>query len=203
MFTETDICNMALGLLDEAKITSYTDDTGPVARMCRLHYPILRDTMLRKYRWNFAIARTSLAANSDAPASGWSYSYDLPADCLRLLPVQYESRHGAKAFEHVVERGKILTNVEAPLKIVYIARVDASAFDPLFADALAKALAVRLCNAITGKSSYLDRLTISERDALTAARNIDGMEGTPEPDEDWDFALARWGYDVNGLGSRE
>lgn len=202
-YSETDICNLALGMLDEAMLTSYVDDTGKVGRLCRLHYPLTRDALLRSHPWNFAIKRASLAADSVAPVSGWSYAYTLPSDCLRLLPLQYKSAQGGYLLEHVIEAGKILTNQEAPLPVVYIANVTTDKFDALFIDALSKSLAVRLAQVITNKSSYTDRATQLANEAIRMARTIDGQEGTPEPAADYDFALARWGYDVNGLGARD
>jgi hypothetical protein len=203
MYSETDIANLALGLLEEALITSYADDTGAVARLCRLHYPITRDTLLRAHPWNFAIARASLAADSAPPSSGWLYQYTLPADCVRLLPLQTEAQFNGYPRRHVVEGGKVLTDHEAPLKILYISRATNTAlFDPLFVDALAKGLAARLASFVTGKQSYAERLMQMAQEALRVARTADGMEGTMEDPAADDWALARWGFDMTGTAYR-
>lgn len=203
MYSATDICKMALALLEEAPITSYDDDTGTVANLCRIHFPITRDVLLRRHPWNFAIERASLAADSTNPATGFAYRYQLPADCLRILPLEYMAEQNGGAIRHVVEGRYIHTDAEAPLKVRYVKQVtDTTQFDVLFVDALAKTLAGRLAGFITGKQSYAERMMAMAQDALKEARLLDALEGTPDDPDNLDFAYARWGFDPIGVNFR-
>ena len=77
------IWNQALSLLGERPIAALDSD-GPASRILELHWATVRDSLLRGHRWNFARKRATLTAGT-APAFGWSYSYALPSDCLRVL----------------------------------------------------------------------------------------------------------------------
>lgn len=203
MYSNTDICKMALGLLEEAPVTSYDDDTSRVGNLCRVHLPISRDTLLRSHPWNFAVERASLAADSTAPTSGFAYRYAIPADCLRVLPLEYNAEQNGGPIRHAIEGRYIATDWEAPLKIRYIKRVtDASQFDVLFVDALAKTLAGRLASYITGKQSYGERMMQMAAEAVKQARLLDALEGTPDDPDNLDFAYARWGFDPIGTNFR-
>ena len=59
--TEVEICNLALSHVGDSKITTLTD-ANPAARKCNQWYAIARDSLLRSYRWNFAMSRDILKA---------------------------------------------------------------------------------------------------------------------------------------------
>jgi hypothetical protein len=84
MPSETDLLNDALGQIGASRITSI-DDGSVNANHCQTFYPALRDGMIRAHHWNFAIVRVELAQDATPPAAGWSYSYTLPADCLKVI----------------------------------------------------------------------------------------------------------------------
>ena len=71
--TETDICNMALDILKEAPISSLTD-VRPIASWLNRNFATQRDAALSLANWNFALTRTTLAADATAPAFGWDYA---------------------------------------------------------------------------------------------------------------------------------
>src|SRR5690606_15550414 len=87
MASEVDIYNMALDLLDEEVAIDPDDDRAPVRWMRRNFAPV-RDAILRRNPWNFAIKRVVLPALVTPPAFGWKYRYQLPSDCLRPLPLE-------------------------------------------------------------------------------------------------------------------
>ena len=105
----TDICNLALGHLGEARITSLEEDSV-AARACALHYVNVRDEVLRSHRWNFAQDRKVLAALQDPPEFGWSRQYQLPLNCLRVLEVNGSEAGDVLGSEYIVEGRRILTN---------------------------------------------------------------------------------------------
>lgn len=185
--SEVAIYNLALDMLDEGPVTSPTDDTRP-ARLLNRNYAQTRDEVLRAHPWNFALTRESLPALSEKPAFGWAYQYELPTDCLRLMPLTYDGNLNGSPIPHEVEGGRVLTDKEAPLRIRHVRRVtNTSDFDPLFARSLAARLAIYVGHVITGKQSYIERLGGLYRDVILEARRIDALEGTPQAPlgEDW------------------
>ena len=75
----TDICNMALGYLGQARIADM-DENSEAGRACKLYYDIVRKTLLTSYRWRFAERHVKLALlNSDVP--GWHFTYAGSGPC--------------------------------------------------------------------------------------------------------------------------
>jgi len=140
------ICNNALIKLGADTITSLSDDTKP-ARLCNKMYEIVRDDLLRGHPWNFAITRVMLAQLSTVPAFKYSFEYQLPSDCLRVLRIK-DTRA-----EYRIEGRKLLTD-ENTVNLVYIKKVeDVSQFDPSFSDLLALKLASELAYNITNSGT--------------------------------------------------
>jgi hypothetical protein len=188
----TEIVNQALDLLEEEPALSIDDDRD-VVRWMRRNYVPTRDALLRRHPWNFAIRRALLPALSDAPAFGWDYAYQLPADCLRLFPLTESGDFEGPSVAYALEERKILTDATAPLKIRYVFRAeDASLFDPLFVEVLAQTLAMKAANWITRKQSYTERLTLMLRETLSNAQFIDGLETFGERAEADDWINARF-----------
>lgn len=178
MTTETDICNRALDLLKEAPITSI-DDQRPIGKWLKRNFAVERDALLEEAEWNFALARTALAADADEPAFGWDYSYTLPPDCIRLIPLTYDGYSEGRPIPHEVEGGKILTDEAAPLNIRYVARVeDYKRYPASFQKALSARLARGMAHWLTGKSSFVQIADAIYRDAMSKAWLSDAVQGT-------------------------
>ena len=62
---EIDIWNMALDLLHEAPVSSPVEDTSVRLWFSR-NFAQVRDSELRKFAWNFALARVQIAASAEA-----------------------------------------------------------------------------------------------------------------------------------------
>ncbi len=176
--SEVQICNRALQKIGaEARIASLDDDTKE-ARECNRAYDPVRRGALRLHPWNFAIARTTLAALSEAPAWGFAYQYPWPEDALRVLSVEGD---GAGLVWRVEGR-KVLTDSAAPLAIVYIADVtDTAAFDDQFREVVAHLLAIELAEPITQSNTKKQILRDELSALITGAARADALEGTPVP----------------------
>lgn len=175
--SETDICNLALGHLGEAPITSLNEDSV-AGRACNLHYSTTRDAILRAHRWNFAQARVTLSRLADAPAFGWSYQYELPADFLRALEFNDTEVGDVVSEQYVIEGRRILADA-ATVNLVYTKRVvNVALFDALFVEAFANKLAVLLSEKIRGTTGKTAELTQAyERITAPLARRVDANEG--------------------------
>ena len=81
------IVNNALIKIGASAILTLTENSE-AARAANLIYEQVRDASIRDHVWNFAIRRVELAQNSTAPAFEFSYQYNLPSDCLRVLRME-------------------------------------------------------------------------------------------------------------------
>lgn len=184
--SEVDVCNSALTMLGEDVIASL-EDGSTRAVLCNQHFHKQRNAVLRRYPWNFALKRQTLAALVASPDWGYSYQYPLPSDCLRVWNVEHLART-----EWKVRQGKILTD-EGSCKIEYVARVtDMASWDALALDALAARLAATICVGLNAKRTLAESLWALYQAKIDEAEEIDSQEGEPETvDDDHDIIAVR------------
>ena len=170
MASTVDICNGALNQLGATTILSLTEDSKN-ARLCNSRYTQVRDGLFRTHPWNCLQKRVELAADTDAPAWGFSYAYTLPADCLRLLKIlDYDSNYK-------VEGRKILSNTSS-MKILYIGRItDPNEYDELLRETLSAALGADIAFAVTSNNQTATNMYNLFQDKLKDARFVDSTEG--------------------------
>lgn len=177
------ICNEALSLLGANTITDFTDNTQEARLVDQFYYSAIKDT-LRDYDWAFATKRSSeLAELDEEPEFGFSYQYQLPSDCLRVI-----SMYGDADF--VIEGTALLTN-ESEVKIKYVYSItDVSLFDSLFRRALILRLAADMAYPLTRKRSKEEEMIVLYQHALAKAKAKDIKEThnrarTPEAADSW------------------
>ncbi len=170
MASTVDICNGALNQLGATTILSLTEDSKN-ARLCNSRYTQVRDGVFRSHPWNCLQKRVEIAADTTAPAWGFSYAYTLPADCLRLLRIlDYDSNYK-------VEGRKILSNTSS-MKILYIARItDPNEYDELLRETLSASLAADIAFAVTSNNTTATNMYNLFQDKLKDARFVDSTEG--------------------------
>ena len=170
MASVVDICNGALNQLGATTILSLTEDSKN-ARLCNSRFTQVRDAVFRSHPWNCLQKRQELAADTDAPAWGFSYAYTLPADCLRLLRIlDYDSNYK-------VEGRKIFSNAST-MKILYIGRItDPNEYDELLRETLSASLAADIAFAVTSNNQTATNMYNLFQDKLRDARLIDATEG--------------------------
>lgn len=182
--TEVEICNDALILLGADRISSLTEDTKE-AILCNEQYPKMRDQLLISHPWNFAIARTEMAQDSELPEGYdddvWEYSHSLAADVLRVISVDEVDAEwkieGRKLFAHYT-----------PVKIKYIKKItDVTLFSKFFEESLAWKLAARIGYALTQNATLMESILKQAEEHLRNARSYDAQEGSLEvvEAEDW------------------
>lgn len=179
MASEVSISNMALAKLGEGRITSLTQDSK-AARECNNCYTELRDQLLRSHPWNFTKTRVTLAPASTDTTADYIYTYNWPADALRVLPPRDHD------VDWQIEGRAILTNWGDELKLVYVKQVtDANTMDPLFREMLACKMALHMCEALTQSSQKKEDIRQQYKDALAEARRTNAIEQvSAEPPED-------------------
>ena len=170
MASVVEICNGALNQLGATTILSLTEDSKN-ARLCNSRFTQVRDAVFRSHPWNCLQTRVELASSTTAPAWGFSYKYDLPGDCLRLLKIlDYDSNYK-------VEGRSILSN-NSSMKILYISRVeDPNQYDELLRETLSAALGADIAYAITSNNTTSQNMIVNYQEKLKDARFVDSTEG--------------------------
>lgn len=173
---EIDVWNMALDMLHEAPVSAPTEDTAVRLWFTR-NFAQVRDSELRKFPWNFALARATIPASVDAPAWRWTYKYELPGDCLRMMPLRENGALNGMLLAYEMEGNAILTNQAAPLKLRYIKRIETvGLWDALFVDVVSAKLASKMAHWLTGKASFAQQADQAYQQTLREARSIDAIE---------------------------
>ena len=170
MASVVEICNGSLNQLGATTILSLTEDSKN-ARLCNQRYSQVRDAVFRSHPWNCLQKRVELAADTTAPAWGFSFAYTLPADCLRLLRIlDYDSNYK-------VEGRKILSNTSS-MKILYIGRItDPNEYDESLRETLSAALGADIAFAVTSNNQTATNMYNLFQDKLKDARFVDSTEG--------------------------
>lgn len=191
LLSATEIANLALSKLGPGGgyLTDLDTDATVAAEALRRVYVGIRDEVLESGSWDFATKRASIAVDVTAPTWGYAYRYALPSDFLRLRAILGFAVLAGAAY--TIEDGYILTDIETPLKIRYIARVTVTTkFSPTFVAALAARLADEVCETITKSTARRERLQLEYRAKLMEARRADGRgrAPTPPPEGSWNDA---------------
>ena len=170
MASVVDICNGALNQLGASTILTLTEDSKN-ARLCNARYTQIRDSVFRSHPWNCLQKRLQLAADSDAPAWGFTKQYTLPADCLRVLTIlDYDA-------DYKIEGRKILTD-NSTMKILYISRdEDPNQYDELLRETLSAAIAADIAYAVTSSNPTATNMYNLFQSKLKEARFVDSTEG--------------------------
>ena len=170
MASIVDICNGSLNQLGATNIVYLTEDSKN-ARLCNARFTQIRDSVFRSHPWNCLQTRLELASSTTTPAWGYSFRYDLPGDCLRLLRIlDYDSNYK-------VEGRKILSNTSS-MKILYIGRItDPNEYDELLRETLSASLAADIAFAVTSNNTTANNMYNLFQDKLRDARFVDSTEG--------------------------
>lgn len=177
MDTETEICNLALSEIGAKLVTNYEEDSTEEARACRLHFAQTRDALLRRHQWNFAQTRADLSQIVGTPVSDWDSAWQLPADCVRVISLPSDSPYKPYQ-EFAVEGRTVLVREMDAVTLLYISNaVPVTSWDPLFIDALALSLAVKLAKSLAHDVAMAQAASASLAQlALPAAFTADARE---------------------------
>ena len=180
----TGIANMALSSLGEARIQNLNDNNSRARAVnARIHDVIT--TVLRMHVWNSALERATLTSVG-TPGFGYSYIFQLPSDCIRVVEVNPVSRYQ-------VEKKNILSN-EKTLNILYVGEpTDINNLDSLLAEAIAMKLALEVAETLTSKQGLKAELMQKWVVALQEARSANSHDKTPEHRERSSYMDAKRG----------
>lgn len=187
MASKVSIANRALTKLGAERVLLLEDDTQQ-ARTLNSMFDDVRDAEIRRHRWKFAIKRAELIALADGPGWGYRFQYPLPNDYLGLIQVGEQYVRMGRQAPWSVEAGNILTNLQAPLRIRYLSRVEnPGLFDPLFVEVLACKLALEACETLTQSPGKKQAAMEEYKFAVSEAVRQDAIENPPDelPQGSW------------------
>lgn len=173
MASNVDIVNIALTNLGADTIMAL-DEESEGARKANVIYDIVRDIVLTKHPWNFAIKQAELSLLDETPVFKFTYIFQLPGDYLRVLEMEDED------VEFKIKGRKLYTDT-GTVKIEYIARItDSEQFSAGFISAFSDELAARLAYPITNSRAIATDMRALALANLRVAKAEDAQEGTPD-----------------------
>lgn len=192
MTTETEIANRALQKIGAKRIGAYGETTSKEGREVLAAWDRVRQAELRKYPWNFAVTRASIAASVLTPEWGFDQCFEKPAECLRIIEVFGARSADDYQVESLADGTQVIAcDFAAPLLVRYIRDVtNVGAWDATFAEAFASKLGMELAPTITDSSVKTDRAQADYKQAIKDAGFDDAVENPPEdrPEDDWNMA---------------
>lgn len=176
-------------------------DDNAASRAVEAIYDGTLETLLRTYRWAFAIKRAQLAQLTEGPVYGYQFMYQLPSDCIRIDVVTNDVHLDWSNYEwssyrlpiptYQVEGRKILTDMDA-VYIRYGARMpDPTTYDEAFTEAFACKLAAELCETIMQSSTKKQAALQDFSSAIAAARNASAIERPAIKQQDTSWFTSR------------
>lgn len=193
MSNKRKIFNLALAEYGDESVTNPDEDNTVEAGVLRDVYEQIYDSTLEMHPWNDARRRKLVAKSSAVPAFGYANTYLQPTNpySLRILmvgdePSSWFSRFGSVPGRGpmvapsiptwVVEGRNILTDLDAPLPVLYIARVSEGSLRESLAAVVALNLAAATCFKRTQNRALTEQIQAKAKDALAIAKNIDAQE---------------------------
>ena len=188
------VWNMALSAVGGRALVSSETETGREADLCRLWYPLVRDTVLKSASWPSTkkYARLALLASrasttdwgTASPAPGWQFAYGAPAD---MLAPRYLASYAR--FDRSLWGGNvaIMCNEEEPVLHYSAKQEDPTRWDAGLVNAVVQSLAASLAKPISGKDTLADRKRADATEAILLARTEFANES-----DDRHSALPSW-----------
>ena len=196
--SDVSIANRALTILGQELIIDLTDDTNR-ARTLQSMYEAVRDAEFARHRWRHTLKRASLAALGADPAFDFAHQYQVPSDFIRLIPggdimkvADLNDYRTSTNEDWSIEGQMILSNLAAPLRIRYIARViDTATWPPSFCESFAARLAFEACERITQSDTKKETCWRQYRAALREAVRARALEVSPQSMSESSWVTAR------------
>ena len=200
--SDVDIVNMALGHIgDRANVSAISPSDGSAqADAAARVYAHIRDWLLERFPWKFALRRSTLAERSDITMGSWDHIYAEPNNCLRvigILPSGYSSDDSVVDFDTETDetgQGLILTDAE-DATARYVARItDPGKFTPGFTETFAWFLAASLAGPlVTGETGRTEALRCIQMASLAfaSAAGLSANQAKRRLDHIPDFIAAR------------
>jgi hypothetical protein len=188
----TDLANQTLRRLGAGRVSSISAEAEEAVVLNEL-WPQARDEVLRDHDWSIATTRAELAELSVTNLTEYSYVYQVPTDCLRilgLLAVEGTAYYESPDLPFMLEGDRLYCD-ESPLYARYIKQEsDVSKYDATLAEAVILKLAYLAAFQITGSTEMEDRMLQKYTAWLEKAKNLDAIERAERISGPWGFTTA-------------
>jgi len=172
MTSAVDICSQALMLVGAEPINALTDNT-PRARLVSRNFERVYQSVMRAHFWDSCTKRVVLSPLSLAPTFGYSYAYQIPSDCLRVIGIDADDY----PIEHHIEGQTILCNQSVVYLRYLFANDVIETWDAGLVDVVIYALALEICYTLTRNASLTAYFQGEYDKRLRRARWSDGQQG--------------------------
>lgn len=187
------ICSAALIKIGASAIQSLNDNQKE-AQVAKVLYPVVRDSELSNYPWQFAGAKIELNLLPNPPLDKtWKYAYQIPNDVFNI-----RSAFGTSgcSVEYFVEENVLYTSVKRVF-LSYTQDVPEVNWPPYFVDVMIARLAFEFGIPVIGIGSDEDRAMKEYGAKHHKAKRIDA--NTNQPDNlisptNSSLVRARFGY---------
>lgn len=151
MVSETDIVNVALIMVGEAKINNLQENTK-AARLAKSVYTIaVNEVFDMPVNWKFATTRIELSQLTSTPAFGYDYQYGLPPDLIRIIAQVAEDNDDLE-FKHrretIGKKDVLLTNESTAFIRYIILRTNTAVYPAWFIKLIYLNIAVKLAQPL-------------------------------------------------------
>jgi len=190
--TKTGVANLAASLLKQNPVANIDppDRGSKLAKLAAQWYDDARRECLAETDWDFAIKRVQISASA-APAFGWSASYQVPSDYIRVSSIGDE-KNPLTSDDYVVENGFIMCDEDAPIDFRYVYDCeDITKFSPKFLIAFVKRLSAYIAAGMTGSLNMAVGLGELADDAISTAKGIDAQQTPPRKVQNSRWARAK------------
>lgn len=185
MYSQTEICNMALDNFGCGRITSLDEDTE-TANLCRNNYENCRQSLLAKGCWNFATGYIQLNEVEDKglyhPVFEHFYLY--PQSVIKIVqifscPVDFVDRYAYSDFEVMSYGDKkyIACHFSGAKAKVINDITNTAIFSPEFTTCLSFYLSSRISEALTRNGQVVQEMEAKYQASLQQAMLTSAVEG--------------------------
>ena len=199
MYTDTEVCNMALAMIGEGHMIESIDEHSVTAEACKRFFNLCLDCCNSTYNWSFARRDEVIDSSfllSDVVALPYRNAYRLPEDVFKIIRIgeisdtSESETLGRRStvlfnFRNYDNKRILVADIDAPFAIQYQCRItDVSICDPLFIEALSYLLAHKLCGCIIRDANAANlgtymynmfRTTVGKAAALDAQQGNRGV----------------------------
>ena len=174
----TSLCNNALGLLGKPPMVVDADSGAPQqydeAAAVVDGYHARCGRVLRSHNWNSAERLAVIDAAEEAPAFGFARKFPLPPNCAGVWALS-EERHGRYP-KYKVRGDYIETDEASPLHLIWIERIEPSAFDDDLAAAMEAAIADYAALRVLGSKEAARVFRAEGKEDLSDAKHSDAKQ---------------------------
>jgi hypothetical protein len=179
-YTETDIANLALGHIGDARISDLSDANDSRAEILNDNYDHAVAFVFATHEWHWARRDAELAQLPDAPATRYAYQFTLPPSFVRVANVSDNATMYPTSDDWAVKNGNFCTN-DAAVFMEYVASDwDESQWPAYFAEAVSVKLAAlsapRISHNMSARADLEDKF---DKVAMVKARVTDSQGQPP------------------------